>query len=456
MEIKKITIHNITSIEDATIDFTAEPLASSDVFLICGKTGAGKSTILDAICLALYGTTPRLEGLEEKNARVSDGDRDLTVRDPRQLLRRDTGEGYVTLLFSAAGDTLYESTWSVQRARRSPQGSLQSKTWILRDLTHGASWDRDKDIAAEVLRATGLPFEQFRRTTMLAQGDFMSFLNSRDEEKAAILERITGTAIYSEIGRQVFRLSQQCEMDYISLQRTAGAITLLDDEGLQQRRTRLAEIAEAVTTADNEKRTLDTKIEWLRAEADLQRQLQQAVAEADRARAAVDTDTFRQRQQTVADWTATIDARQHLQSQQQAEQALVQARTTLQRHATRYQTALGGLAHAQAGLQQTATQLEQCAERLAKATQCCQEQQQLVEQRQRQLAEANLESWRRRQTEATERLHLLDRAALVMKGYRDEQQRQAREREALQAMAADQTKLEQQLSLLQSEVNQIL
>ena len=49
MKLKQLTLHNMASIEDASIDFEADPLVHSEVFLISGKTGSGKSTLLDAI-----------------------------------------------------------------------------------------------------------------------------------------------------------------------------------------------------------------------------------------------------------------------------------------------------------------------------------------------------------------------------------------------------------------------
>ena len=98
MKFQKLTIHNIASIEDAVIDFEAQPLAGSEVFLITGKTGAGKSTILDAICLALYADTPRLEGTKMEGD-TKDGDKTLKIDDPRQLMRRNTGEAFVSLTF---------------------------------------------------------------------------------------------------------------------------------------------------------------------------------------------------------------------------------------------------------------------------------------------------------------------------------------------------------------------
>ena len=196
MKLQKLTIHNIASIEDAEIDFEAQPLVDSEVFLITGKTGAGKTTILDAICLALFANTPRLFGsMMEGNTK--DAEKNITIKDPRQLMRRNTGEAYVALTFTGSNGVAYEATWAVARARKKVTGNLQDKTWHLRNLQTNATINRDAEIKAEIKAAIGLDFSQFCRTTMLAQGEFTRFLNSKDEEKAAILEKITGVDIYA-------------------------------------------------------------------------------------------------------------------------------------------------------------------------------------------------------------------------------------------------------------------
>ena len=100
MKLRKLTINNIASIADCTIDFDSGLLADAGIFLITGPTGAGKSTILDAVCLAIYGDTPRLDKApRNSSAREIDSGENGDARDTRQLLRRGTGKGYAELSF---------------------------------------------------------------------------------------------------------------------------------------------------------------------------------------------------------------------------------------------------------------------------------------------------------------------------------------------------------------------
>ena len=208
MKIQKLTIHNIASIEHEIIDFEASPLAESEVFLITGNTGSGKSTILDAICLALYADTPRLDGTKMEGG-TPDGESNINIDDPRQLMRKNTGEAFVSLTFTGSNGTHYEATWSVARAYKKPSGKLQSKVWIWKNLDTNKSLEKDADIKLEIKNAIGLDFEQFRRTTLLAQGEFTRFLNSPDKEKAEILEKITGVDVYSKIGKKIYDMTSQ-------------------------------------------------------------------------------------------------------------------------------------------------------------------------------------------------------------------------------------------------------
>ncbi|MGM9756513.1 MAG: AAA family ATPase, partial [Parabacteroides sp.] len=176
MKLKQLILHNMASIEDATIDFEADPLVNSEVFLISGKTGSGKSTLLDAICLALYDDTPRMRNLkmEGKFDEVRDS---LSIKDPRQLMRQHTGEAYVRLSFEGNDGLAYEAQWSVARARKRENGKLQDRQWSLLNVRTGQLLSKVQEVKAAIQSAVGLDFGQFCRTTLLAQGEFTRFLN---------------------------------------------------------------------------------------------------------------------------------------------------------------------------------------------------------------------------------------------------------------------------------------
>ena len=132
MKIQKLHIYNIASIVDATIDFTAQPLCDSDVYLITGDTGAGKTTILDAICLALFNNTPRLD--KGQLTRVKNEIDNLTLRDPRRMMRANTGEAMVELFFEVNGID-YMAEWHVQRGKKKkPNVGIDDVTRLFENL----------------------------------------------------------------------------------------------------------------------------------------------------------------------------------------------------------------------------------------------------------------------------------------------------------------------------------
>ena len=206
MKITKIKLCNLASLEgEIEVDFELEPLKSSGIFAISGPTGSGKSTILDALCLALYDKTPRFQSTE--NAKITDGEGDsINQNDVRNILRRGTSSGYAEVEFIAVDGNRYRSNWSVRRAHNSPLGKLQPQKISVYNLDdHLKELQGGKtEILLELERLVGLKYAQFTRTVLLAQNDFATFLKSRQSDKAELLEKLTGTEVYSEISKQIY------------------------------------------------------------------------------------------------------------------------------------------------------------------------------------------------------------------------------------------------------------
>lgn len=263
MKFQKLTIHNIASIEDATIDFEAKPLSDSDVFLITGDTGAGKSTILDAICLALYAQTPRISDDKiniKAGKELPDGE-DMKYYDPRQLMRRGCGEAIISLQFIGNNEKHYIAQWSVARAHKKANGKIQSKNWELNDIDAGILLRKNKEIENEIAKAVGLDFSQFCRTTMLAQGEFAKFLKSNDKEKADILEKVTGVDAYSKIGAKIFEICSEKEKSYSAAQEAINGVKILSDEELSQKNDTLKLLADEINRIKSESNNIRLRLD---------------------------------------------------------------------------------------------------------------------------------------------------------------------------------------------------
>lgn len=326
MKLHKITLHNIASITDAVIDFDNEPLASSEVFLITGPTGSGKSTLLDGVCLALFDTTPRLAA---RKYGVKENVREMAFADPRQLLRRNTGEGFVRLEFTGNDATRYEAAWMVQRARRKPSGRIQPSARTLTRLTDSYTWVKKNEIDRLITDATGLDFARFCRTAMLAQGEFTRFLFSDDKEKAAVLEKLIHSDIYSRVGIAIYDSAKHHREQWHEAMARAEAVVALTPEQREALTAEQKEVGEkqlqlkAVEEQIRAHREHIALINNLTARANAQR------PEMERAAVTAASERIRSKRELVERWKRSTEARADLEAVNRCAQTIDSGRVAL-------------------------------------------------------------------------------------------------------------------------------
>ena len=267
MRIEKVTFKNLNSLAGTwRIDFTDERYVQDGIFAITGPTGAGKSTVLDAICLALYGQTPRLNTISKST---------------NEIMTRQTGDCFAEVVFSTAKGR-FRSHWSQRRARNKADGALQAAKQELVNLDTNEIVNLKKGIADKIGELTGLDFKRFTRSMLLAQGDFAAFLKATSDERASILEKITGMEIYAEISAKVYRRSDEERKKLEALQAKMGDIEILpDSEREQKEAARDALVREEAELLKSHQQTRDC-LAWLQniaalknGQADLQKSLDQ-------------------------------------------------------------------------------------------------------------------------------------------------------------------------------------
>lgn len=290
MKILSLRLKNLNSLKGEThIDFTA-PAFADGLFAITGPTGAGKTTLLDAICLALFHRTPRMATISASQ---------------NPLMTEHTADCLAEVEFESRGQH-YRAFWSQRRARDKVDGKLQAPQVELALADGTIITSSIKEKLDETESRTGLDFDRFTRSVLLAQGQFADFLNSSDKDRAELLEQLTGTDIYSDISQRVYLQTDQIKREVEQLHARAGGVQLMSDEDRAALQEQLQTLGDEVTQLVVARKTARDALVWRQELDQLQVQL---LAVHDEQRAA----------QEALD--AAAPARERLQHAQPAEAA---------------------------------------------------------------------------------------------------------------------------------------
>ncbi|MGW4295997.1 AAA family ATPase, partial [Micromonospora chersina] len=230
--------------EETTVDFT-----DADFFALVGPTGSGKSTVLDAICFALYGTVPRWGG----------------ARGLANALAPSATEARVRLVFESAGDR-YVATRVVRRDGRGTVKTANAGLQLMppgfdvTKLDTGLSPEDLGEVVAgtpaemeqAVLDAVGLPYEQFTSCVVLPQGQFADFLHAKPATRQQILVNLLGLGVYEEVQKKATERAGQAEAKLEAVDKMLGGLADVDEESLaaaRDRVDRMRELAGAVAAA---------------------------------------------------------------------------------------------------------------------------------------------------------------------------------------------------------------
>ncbi|KLE07955.1 lantibiotic ABC transporter [Aliarcobacter butzleri L354] len=244
MKILKIKLLNINSLKgEFEVDFE-KFLKDESLFAITGPTGAGKSTILDVITCALYGRTARLTN-------------------PNELMSRHTGECLCEVEFEVKGK-VYRSSWSQKRARKSPEGAFQSAKMEISEVESGKVLESYLSKVPKYIEdLSGLDFDRFIQSMMLAQGSFDAFLKAKENERSSLLEKITGTQIYKQISQEIYQTYTR-KNDEIKLdENLLGNIELLSNEVVAEKTLILNNSKAQKLEFDSKGNELKKVINWL-------------------------------------------------------------------------------------------------------------------------------------------------------------------------------------------------
>ena len=367
MKFKKLEISNINSIAEAVIDFEQLMPQDQHIFMIWGPSGAGKSTILDAICIALFCKTPRLQSIAEKKdnqyvdpeLRFSDKNKGIAINDLRQYLKRGEKEGYCLLQFVGNDSITYtaKTVFSINR-----NGNLNNTEWLL--TSENGVWTKVKEIEQQIVTVTGLTYEQFCRTTLLAQGEFTKFMKSDQNAKAEILEKLTDTSVFSELGRKIYEKYNLKKKECENLNRENENIVRLNDEQIAEYQVQISTIQSENKQLEEALNNLTLKSTWIKQLTVIQEDAKRSEQLWQAANTALNSEENQQTRQLIAQWEQTETERSILLELQKLRQNAIEIAESEKEHQFQYQQLTAGYLFLKETITQAETSQKQLQERL--------------------------------------------------------------------------------------------
>jgi exonuclease SbcC len=288
MKILKVTIRNLNSLKGGhVVEFGNEPLASAGLFAITGPTGSGKTTILDAITLALFGKAARYGNAPS----------------PEDVMTRGAVDCSAEVTFEVKKG-VFVAQWSMARARGKLDGNIQNARRCVMSAVGKIIADQVKEVNGKIEDLLGLDHERFMRSVMLAQGQFAKFLTAKPDERAQLLESLTGSDIYSQIGVMAYEEAGKIEQGITAREQKIKEIVLLTDDQKDEIKERIASLDIDKSSARkelDELSTLKAKINQLeKAERDKAAQAERLeAAESDQASRAKEFKSLAAHQETI-------------------------------------------------------------------------------------------------------------------------------------------------------------
>lgn len=197
--------------DETEVDF--RQFGASGLFLISGDTGAGKTTLFDAISFALFGQASGENRTQETF---------------RSDYAKDSQDTYVELTFIHHGkEYKVKRNPSYKRSKKKGDGLTESKSGATLYYPDGQILDGYKPVSEKIQEIIGIDWKQYKQISMLAQGEFLQLLTASSDDRGKIFRKVFGTEIYDSIAKRLSQITaelrKQCEqMDQSILQHLSG------------------------------------------------------------------------------------------------------------------------------------------------------------------------------------------------------------------------------------------